>query len=291
MDVCWRLQEEGDKIVFAPAAMVWHHRRATVKAYLKQQRGYGEAEGLLKRKHPEKFRGFRADLSWLGRIYTRAGLGLSVGEPIIHHGVFGAGMFQTIYSAPQVWWPLMVLSLEWWTAVVLMLGLAPVLNPAAALAKAGVLGAFGFSPLANPLLLLPVLMLLTTLGVSILVARQASPPVRQRRWWSRLLIAAMHVAQPVERGSARYRTRFETIVIPEALHGLRRSWERRTGALLQRDAARPVERELACAGEAAGVASSPSPPRPAGSSGSIPAGTTTMCGSTATAGARPTSSR
>ncbi|MFI5005803.1 MAG: glycosyltransferase [Solirubrobacterales bacterium] len=234
VDLCWRLQEEGDKIVFAPAAMVWHHRRATVKAYLKQQRGYGEAEGLLKRKHPEKFRGFRADLSWLGRIYTRAGLGLSVGEPIIHHGVFGAGMFQTIYSAPQVWWPLMVLSLEWWTAVVLMLGLAPVLNPAAALAEIGVLGAFGFSPLANPLLILPVLMLLTTFGVSILVAGQASPPVHQRRWWSRLLIAAMHVAQPVERGSARYRTRFETIVIPEALHGLRRSWERRAGALLRR---------------------------------------------------------
>jgi O-antigen biosynthesis protein len=235
VDVCWRLQEEGDKIVFAPAAMVWHHRRATVKAYLKQQRGYGDAEGLLKRKHPEKFRGFRADLSWLGRIYTRAGLGLSVGEPIIHHGVFGAGMFQTIYAAPQVWWPLMVLSFEWWTAVVLMLGLAPVLNPAAALAKAGILGSFAFSPLANPLFVLPVLMLLTTLGVSYLVAGQASPPAHQRRWWSRLLIAAMHVAQPVERGWARYKTRFETIVIPEPLHALRCAWERRTSALLRRN--------------------------------------------------------
>jgi GT2 family glycosyltransferase len=234
VDVCWRLQEEGDQIVFAPAAMVWHHRRATVKAYLKQQRGYGEAEGLLKRKHPEKFRGFRADLSWLGRIYTRAGLGLSVGGPIIHHGVFGAGLFQTIYSPPQVWWPLMVLSLEWWATVLLMLGLAPVLNPAAALARLGVLGSFAFSPFANPLFLVPVLMLLTTLGVSLLVAGQATPPVHQRRWWSRLLIAAMHVAQPVERGWARYKTRFETIVIPEALHALRRAWERRAGALLKR---------------------------------------------------------
>jgi GT2 family glycosyltransferase len=37
------LQAEGDHIVYAPAAVVWHHRRATVKAYLKQQRGYGEA--------------------------------------------------------------------------------------------------------------------------------------------------------------------------------------------------------------------------------------------------------
>ncbi len=30
VDVCWRLQAEGEKIVYAPAAMVWHHRRATV---------------------------------------------------------------------------------------------------------------------------------------------------------------------------------------------------------------------------------------------------------------------
>ena len=49
-------------------------------------------------------------------------------------------------------------------------------------------------------------MLALTLGVRWLVAGQASPPAHQRRWWSRLLIAAMHVAQPVERGWARYKT-------------------------------------------------------------------------------------
>jgi len=233
VDVCWRLQAEGDKIAYAPAAMVWHHRRATVAAYLKQQRGYGEAEGLLKRKHPEKFRGFRLDLNWLGRIYTRAGLGLSVGEPIVHHGVFGAGLFQTVYAAPQVWWPLLGLSLEWWTVLCLMLGLAPVANPLAPLVGAGILGPWAVSPFANPLLLVPVLMLATTAGIAFLVAGQASPPVHQRRWWSRLLIAAMHVAQPVERGWARYKTRFLTIEIPEALHDLRRFWERRAASLLR----------------------------------------------------------
>ena len=129
VDLCWRLQDEGEHIVFAPAAMVWHHRRATVKAYLKQQRGYGEAEGLLKRKHPEKFRGFRANVSWAGKIYTRSGLGLSVGEPIVHHGVFGTGLFQTIYAAPQVWWPLLVLSLEWWVTALLLEGLGHRLQP------------------------------------------------------------------------------------------------------------------------------------------------------------------
>src|SRR5262245_45857051 len=207
--------------------MVWHHRRATVKAYLKQQRGYGEAEGLLKRKHPDKFRGFRADLSWMGRIYTRAGLGLEVGQPLVHHGVFGTGMFQTIYAAPQVWWPLLFHSLEWWLVALSLLLLAPVYNPATWLVG-------GASALANPLLLLPLAMIATTLGVAWMVAGQASPPVRQRRWWSRPLIAAMHVAQPVERGWARYKTRFETIQIPEAFHDLRAAWQRRAGRLLGR---------------------------------------------------------
>jgi hypothetical protein len=214
VDVCWRLQAEGEHIVYSPAAMVWHHRRATLRAYLGQQRGYGRAEALLKRKHPEKFQGFRADLSWAGRIYTRAGLGLNIGKPVIHYGLFGGGMFQTIYQPPQVWWPLIVLSLEWWIGILLLLGVSCVLMP---------------------LLALPILMLLATFGVAFLVAGQASPPPHQRRFWSRLLIAAMHVAQPVERGYARYSMRFKTIEIPESLQALRRSWERRVGRFLRRD--------------------------------------------------------
>ncbi len=214
VDVCWRLQEGGEHIVYSPAALVWHHRRATLRSYLGQQRGYGRAEALLKRKHPEKFQGFRADLSWVGRIYTRAGLGLNVGEPVIHYGLFGGGMFQTIYQPPQVWWPLLVLSLEWWIGILLLLGASCVLSP---------------------LLALPILMLLATLGVAFLVAGQASPPPHQRRFWSRLLIAAMHVAQPVERGYARYSMRFKTIEIPESLHALRLGWETRVGRFLRRD--------------------------------------------------------
>jgi GT2 family glycosyltransferase len=52
VDICWRLQQAGVKIGFSPAAFVWHYRRSTVIAYLKQQDGYGEAEALLVRKHP-----------------------------------------------------------------------------------------------------------------------------------------------------------------------------------------------------------------------------------------------
>jgi hypothetical protein len=44
----------------------------------------------------------------------------------------------------------------------------------------------------------------------------------------------MHVAQPVERGSSRYKARFRTIQIPEAFHELRREWEQRAGGVLDR---------------------------------------------------------
>jgi hypothetical protein len=47
VDVCWRIQERGWTVGFAPAAVVWHHRRPSVRAYLKQQFGYGRSEALL----------------------------------------------------------------------------------------------------------------------------------------------------------------------------------------------------------------------------------------------------
>jgi glycosyltransferase involved in cell wall biosynthesis len=231
VDVCWRLQAEGDTIVYSPAAMVWHHRRATVKAYLKQQRGYGEAEALLKRNHPEKFQGFQADLSWHGRIYTRAGVGVKLGKPVIHFGPFARGLFQTIYSAPQVWWPLLATSVEWWVIIVALLGLAVVADPAVWLFHSEYLVKLN---LGNPLVFGPATMVLVTLAVAWVVAGQASPPVHQRRWWSRLLIAAMHVLQPVARGYARYQTRFKTRHVPEALRALAREWEERAPLLLRR---------------------------------------------------------
>ncbi|HEY3020897.1 MAG TPA: glycosyltransferase, partial [Solirubrobacteraceae bacterium] len=52
VDVCWRLQAEGLTVGFSPAAVVWHHRRNSVRAYLRQQFHYGRAEGLLERKWP-----------------------------------------------------------------------------------------------------------------------------------------------------------------------------------------------------------------------------------------------
>ena len=51
VDFCWRIQQAGGVIAFSPTAVVWHHRRFTLRAFLKQQDGYGEAESLLRFKH------------------------------------------------------------------------------------------------------------------------------------------------------------------------------------------------------------------------------------------------
>jgi GT2 family glycosyltransferase len=45
VDICWKLQQRGWRLGFNPAAVVWHHRRSSVKAYWKQQLNYGKAEG------------------------------------------------------------------------------------------------------------------------------------------------------------------------------------------------------------------------------------------------------
>ena len=51
VDFCWRLQTNGGVIAFSPTAIVWHYRRFTLKAFRKQQGGYGEAEAMLRFKH------------------------------------------------------------------------------------------------------------------------------------------------------------------------------------------------------------------------------------------------
>src|SRR6059036_2817836 len=46
VDVCWRLQERKWTLGFSAAAVVWHHPRRSVRAFWKQQSGYGRAEAM-----------------------------------------------------------------------------------------------------------------------------------------------------------------------------------------------------------------------------------------------------
>jgi len=113
VDICWRFQDAGYTIGFSPAAVVWHFRRNTVKAYLGQQRGYGKAEALVYSKHPIRFNLF-GQAKWLGRIYGDLSAALLLSRrPLIYSGVFGRGMFQTLYEPPSSLAAFLPLTFEW----------------------------------------------------------------------------------------------------------------------------------------------------------------------------------
>jgi GT2 family glycosyltransferase len=97
VDICWRIQEAGYKIGFSPSAIVWHHRRPSIKTYLKQQSGYGFAESLLYKKHPHMFN-LAGYIKWRGRIYVTSMQQLPLFRSIIYHGLAGNAMFQSLYQ-------------------------------------------------------------------------------------------------------------------------------------------------------------------------------------------------
>ena len=80
----------GWTIGFSPAAMVWHHRRNSVRAYWRQQRGYGKAEALLERKWPEQVQRARA---------RRAGAGGSTATPCCRRPAAAAAASTTASGA------------------------------------------------------------------------------------------------------------------------------------------------------------------------------------------------
>ncbi len=124
VDLCWRLQEAGGRLGFHPAAVVWHHRRGSLRRYWKQQVGYGKAEALLARKWPQKYNS-AAHIPWSGRIYGRGlTLPLLLGVGRVYQGVFGSAPFQSLYQpAPGRLLSLTLLP-EWYLLAVFLGGLA-----------------------------------------------------------------------------------------------------------------------------------------------------------------------
>jgi glycosyltransferase involved in cell wall biosynthesis len=195
VDICWRLQEAHYQIGFSPAAFVWHYRRSTIGAYLKQQHGYGEAEALLARKHPEYFNSVGGSL-WRGRIYTSSKFGVLVRRPIIYRGRFGSAGFQALYASRPALTLMLCTSLEYHITVVLPLWVLSV-------------NFYYLLPLAITSLLLPI-------GVCAAAGAQAELPRNKIRWWSPLLVATLFFLQPIVRGWARYRGRLLLRPIPVA---------------------------------------------------------------------------
>ncbi len=189
VDVCWRLQERGWTLGFHPAAMVWHHRRNSLRTYWRQQIGYGRAEAMLERKWPEKYNG-PGHVRWAGRIYG-SGLTHALGwrRPRVYHGVWGGAPFQSLYQpAPSLLGSLPQMP-EWYLMI-------------ASLATIAALSAV-WRPfrLAVPLLAVAIVPPLAQAWLSAMRASfpdaPAAPwPTRVRR---RVLTALLHLAQPLAR--------------------------------------------------------------------------------------------
>lgn len=119
VDVCWRLQQQGWTLGFSHAAVVWHHRRNSVRTYWKQQQGYGKAEALLESKWPEKYNAV-GHLNWGGRIYNRFLHSLGWRQGRIYQGTWGSALFQFYQPTISSFWSLLLMP-EWYLVV---LGLA-----------------------------------------------------------------------------------------------------------------------------------------------------------------------
>ncbi len=186
VDVCWRLQRRGWLLRFAPAAFVWHHRRSSIRGYLRQQAGYGAAEAMLLAKHPTHFNAL-GGARWKGRISTPTPVDLPWRQSAIFRGLFATGLFQTLYTpATESFLPLLT-SLEY-----LVLVAIPVF-----------ILSFHFHWLSVP----AAVLILGPPVACVLAARGTTLPRERRRWWSRPLLTSLYLLQPLARGMARYRGR------------------------------------------------------------------------------------
>ena len=184
VDFCWRLQQEGQVIAFSPAAIVWHYRRFTLKAFRKQQEGYGEAESMLRFKHLVFF-GPTGTAKWKGQIYGAPRFTWLVNRPVIYHGIFGEGLFQCIYPTPQSEIASYLSSVEWVTLAGFILVIS----------------------IPLPFLrIVPYLMLGGTLlvALSYMIHAKLEPKFDTIR--ARLLVTFLALSQPLVRGWTRYYT-------------------------------------------------------------------------------------
>jgi len=190
VDICWRFQDAGHAIGFSPAAIVWHFRRNTVGAYIRQQRGYGKAEALVYAKHPFRFNLF-GQAKWLGRIYGDLSAALLLSrKPVIYSGVFGRGLFQTMYEPPSSLTSLLPLTFEWSLAALL-------------LAPAGIIAGGWFWLLTVPLL--------ATWAMCVNGALRAPIDKRFTGIKARALVALLIYLGPLLRGWERLKWRFKTM--------------------------------------------------------------------------------
>jgi hypothetical protein len=163
-----------------------------VRAYWRQQCGYGVAEALLEAKWPEKYNAV-GHVTWGGRVYGPGTVRMPFARTRIYRGTWGGAPFQQREEpSPSAWWEAAAMP-EWYLAL-------------------GLLGSLAILGLAWPPLLatLPlfVLGLTTTLARAVVGARRArfDRPLRGlgERLAYRSLTGLLHLMQPLARLKGRW---------------------------------------------------------------------------------------
>ena len=180
VDVCWKLLDRGYDIRFHASALVWHRRRDSVKAFWRQQLGYGKAEALVERNHPDKFNSL-GQATWRGVVYGPTSILASRGR--VYVGRFGDAPFQRLYSGQNYFNPL-------WAPYLVLYLLLPAL-------------------LSTYLLMMPAGSLAALAGIYVwrgvgLARRERLRPI----WRSGALIGLLHLLPPVARAWGRLRVRW-----------------------------------------------------------------------------------
>ena len=195
VDVCWRLLDAGGTLGFNHAALVWHHRRNSLRAFWRQQAGYGRAEALLEAKWPERYNA-SGHLSWSGRLYGDGVMRpLGLGQRI-YHGPSGSAPFQSMYAtSPAGIWSLPQMP-EWYLLILSLLALAAI-------------GVFWTPLLAAGLASLSIAVLLLLLQTWKSVSQATFPRSNQSSTSRRLSLRAvtfyLHLIQPLARLRGRIR--------------------------------------------------------------------------------------
>jgi DNA-binding beta-propeller fold protein YncE len=211
VDVCWRLQARGWKIGFASSALVWHHHRSSVKAYWRQQVGYGEGETWLMAHHPEKF--LDGQMLWHGRIYSPLPFVRSLWGTRINAGVWGTAAFPSVYRTDVHPFAFLPHSIRWQVISYL-------------LALAG-LGAAALDHRWAAAMLLAS----GSVGIAVTIAKDIAYAMRSEvgslkgsKLWYRAVVGYLHFIQPL----ARLRGRIRGLLAPPEM-ALPRPEPRRSG--------------------------------------------------------------
>lgn len=186
VDVCWKLLDAGYQIAYSPAAQVTHHRRDSVKGYLRQQRGYGRAEKMLSGSHAHRFNRL-GQATWSGFIYGGLRPLRRALRPIVYHGYAGTAPYQGVRSQPAE------------TLLAWLIALLPFAVPVAAVGLVLAFWSLWF-------LAVPAAALGMVLATAVLAGGAARPPKGVddvARF--RLLVGYFHVAQPLVRAWGRLR--------------------------------------------------------------------------------------